>query len=132
MTQPPSIADAVANYYATVRTGEVERIAPLFAADAVMRDPVGAPPATDDASRRQRYAGITAAFETFEIVEDQVIACGDEAVARWTARGKTKSGADVRFDGMSTFAFDAERRITTMSAYFDIASVVAAMSPQRE
>jgi hypothetical protein len=28
--------------------------------------------------------------------------------------------------------FNADRKITMMSAYFDIGSVVAAMSPQRE
>jgi steroid delta-isomerase len=123
-----AVRDAVSVYYAAVRAGDIDKTAALFAADAVMRDPVGAPPATDDASRRQRYAGIAAAFETFEIVEEHVIVCGDEAAARWTARGKTKSGTDVRFEGMSTFVFDAERKITSMSAYFDLAAVVAAMS----
>ena len=121
----------MAEYYAAVRSGDIERIAPLFAEGAVMRDPVGTPPATDDASRRQRYAGIAAAFETFEIVEDQIIACGDEAAAQWTARGRTKAGADVRFEGMSTFEFDADRKITMMSAYFDMAALVASMSAQQ-
>jgi ketosteroid isomerase-like protein len=132
VTQSASVADAVAAYYAAVRAGDIDKTAALFAADAVMRDPVGAPPATDDASRRQRYAGIAAAFESFAIDEQQIIVGGDEAAARWAAHGKTKTGADVRFEGISTFVFNAQRKITMMSAYFDITSGVAAMSPQRE
>jgi steroid delta-isomerase len=124
---PEDIRKTVAAYYAAVRDGDIDVIAPMFASDAVMRDPVGQPPATDDAARRQRYAGIAAMFNSFEIVEEDIIAAGDEAAARWTARGHTRTGKDVRFEGISTFTFDADLRITTMSAYFDIAAVVASM-----
>jgi hypothetical protein len=34
----------------------------------------------------------------------------------------------VRFEGISTFAFDGAGKIAMMSAYFDVAAVVAAMS----
>jgi steroid delta-isomerase len=124
---PDDVRKAVAAYYAAVRTGDIEAIAQLFAPDAVMRDPVGAPPATDDAARRMRYAGISAAFASFEIVEQSVIAAGDEAAARWTASGRTRSGKDVRFDGISTFEVDDAGLITMMSAYFDLGTVAAAM-----
>lgn len=127
MTHAEAIRGAVAAYYAAVRSGEVDAIAPLFAPAAVMRDPVGTPPAQDDASRRQRYAGIAAAFETFGIFEDQVAVCGDEAAARWTARGAAKNGKQVSFDGISTFVFDDDGKIVSMSAYFEIAAVTAAM-----
>jgi ketosteroid isomerase-like protein len=124
---PTAIRNAVSAYYAAVRGGDVDVIAPMFAVDAVMRDPVGQPPATDDVSRRQRYAGISAIFESFAINEELIIAAGDEAAARWTARGKTRAGKDLRFDGISTFTFDAAGRIAEMSAYFDIAAVMAQM-----
>ncbi len=122
-----SVRKAVAAYYAAVRAGDINAIAPMFAPDAIMRDPVGTLPAADDAARRQRYAGIAAAFDSFAILEDDVIAAGGEAAARWTATGKTRTGKDVRFEGISTFTFDAGGRITTMSAYFDLAAVMAAM-----
>ena len=127
MTPTGAIRAAVAAYYAAVRAGDVDAIAPMFAPAAVMRDPVGMPPAADDASRRQRYAGIAAAFETFGIFEDQVAVCGDEAAARWTARGAAKDGKQVSFEGISTFVFDDDGNITSMSAYFEIAAVIAAM-----
>jgi len=128
MTHPGTIIRAaVAAYYAAVRAADVDAIAPMFAPAAVMRDPVGMPPATDDASRRQRYAGIAATFETFGIFEDQVAVCGDEAAARWTARGTAKDGKQVSFEGISTFVFDADGKIASMSAYFEIATVMASV-----
>ena len=123
-----ALREAVAAYYRAVREGDIERIAGMYAADGVMRDPVGTPPAADDASRRQRYAGIAAAFGEFGIFEEQIVICGDEAAARWTARGTARSGAEVRFEGVSTFAFDADGKFAMMSAYFDVAAVVSAMS----
>ena len=121
------VRKSVAAYYAAVRSADVDAIAPLFAPDAVMRDPVGAPPLTDDAARRQRYAGIGAAFASFQMVEQDVFVGGDEAAVRWNTRARTHAGKDVRFDGITTFSFDVDRRITVMSAYFDLAALAAAM-----
>ena len=120
-----AVRSAVAAYYAAVSSGDVEAIAPLFAPEAVMRDPVGTPPLTDDAARRQRYARITAAFQSFGMVADEVTPAGDEAAARWIATGKTLGGKDVRFEGISTFVFDDDLRITAMSAYFDLVALTA-------
>jgi hypothetical protein len=100
----------------------------MFAPDAVMRDPVGMPAASDDASRRQRYDGIALAFETFAISAGRIIAVADEAAAQWSASGKARNGRDVTFDGLSTFAFDAEGRIRQMSAYWDVSAIMAAMA----
>ena len=123
-----AVHDAVAAYYDAVRNDDIDRIAGMFAADGVMRDPVGTPPAADDTARRKRYAAISAAFATFGISEEQIIVGGNEGAARWTAHGTSKGGADVRFEGISTFVFDGGGKIAVMSAYFDVAAVVAAMS----
>jgi ketosteroid isomerase-like protein len=100
----------------------------MFAPDAVMRDPVGMPPATDAAARRQRYDGIALTFETFTIKPDQVVVTGDEAGARWTAHGRSRTGRDVTFEGISTFVFDAEGRISAMSAYWDVSAIMKSMA----
>jgi ketosteroid isomerase-like protein len=122
---PEDVRTTVAAYFAAVSTRDVDAIAPLFTAEAVMRDPVGLPPATDDAARRERYARIAAGFESFEMTPHQIVAGGDEAAARWTARGRMKTGKDIQFEGISTFVFDSDRRITQMSAYFDLAALTA-------
>jgi steroid delta-isomerase len=118
----------VAAYYAAVRAGDIDATLSLFAPDAVMRDPVGTPPATDEAQRRQRYAGIGATFDTFSIDEDDVIVCGDEAAARWTIAGTLKNGRELLTRGMSTFEFGADGSIHRMSAYWDPAEVVKALA----
>ena len=119
------IRELVTAYYAAVSARDVDVIATLFAPEAVMRDPVGTPPLTNDAARRERYALIAAAFASFEMSAQDVIVAGDEAAARWTATGRTPAGKEVRFEGISTFAFEASGRISMMSAYFDMASLTA-------
>jgi ketosteroid isomerase-like protein len=119
---------AVERYYDAVNQNDAGVCAAMFAPDAVMRDPVGMPPATDDASRRQRYQGIGIAFETFAITTRQVVAIAGEAAATWSAGGKTRAGREVSFEGISTFAFDGEGRIVQMSAYWDVSAIMTAMS----
>jgi steroid delta-isomerase-like uncharacterized protein len=125
---PIDPAAAVAAYYAAVSTRDVDTIAPLFVADAVMRDPVGLPPATTDAERRERYARIAAGFESFNMTPHDIMADGNEAAARWTATGRTRTGKDVRFEGISTFVFDDSGKMTMMSAYIDMAALIAQLA----
>ena len=129
MATPHDIRGAVEAYYDAVSAGDIERVLAMFAADAEMRDPVGTPAASDDMARRQRYAGIGAAFESFTIQPGVIRVGGDEAAATWSASARAKNGRDVAFDGISTFAFDAERRIAKMWAYWEPAAIVAAMQP---
>jgi steroid delta-isomerase len=128
MTANVSIDTLVRAYYDAVTAGAIDGVLAMFAADAVMRDPVGAPPATDETARRQRYAGIKAMFDAFAITPEHVIVCGDEAAVAWTIRATAKSGRDITFSGISTFAFDANGRIAAMSAYLDSAAVAAALA----
>lgn len=121
-----SVRDRVRAYYAALSAGDVEAILSMFAARAVMYDPVGAPAAEDEAGRRARYAGL-AAFERFTIHEDALIVCGDEAAVKWTARGTLRDARAIGFEGISTFVFDADGRIARMSAYWDPATVLAAV-----
>jgi ketosteroid isomerase-like protein len=117
---------SVERYYSAVNANDVDACAAMFAPGAAMRDPVGMPPATDDNARRQRYQGIALAFETFAITTRQLVALAGEAAATWSATGKTRTGRDVTFDGISTFIFDSEGRITQMSAYWDVSAIMTA------
>jgi steroid delta-isomerase-like uncharacterized protein len=123
-----NVDERVRAYYAALSAGDVEAVLAMFAPEGEMRDPVGAPPAGDDMQRRQRYAGIGAAFSSFTIEPETVIAGGDEAAATWTARATTKQeGRDVTFSGISVFMFDGDGRIARMSAYWDPAAIAARM-----
>ena len=124
-----AIAARVHAYYRAISAGDIEAVLQMFAENGIMRDPVGSPAAASDMERRQRYAGIGAMFEQFTITPDAVVPGGEEAAARWSARGRTKTGRDVTFSGISTFVFDADGHIAAMSAYWDPATVVAALQP---
>jgi steroid delta-isomerase len=119
---------AVERYYATVSAGAVDAIAALFAPDGVMRDPVGTPPRTTDAERRQPYAAIGAMFDSFTITPERIIAAEDEAGVTWTARGQTRAGRPVEFEGISKFTFDGDGRITAMDVFWDREALARALS----
>lgn len=125
---PGDVRSRVEAYYAAITRGDIEAVLNMFAADGAMRDPVGTPAAADDMARRQRYAGIGAAFASFAIAPDEIIVGGDEAAARWRATAIAHGGRDVRFNGISAFVFDAEGRIAIMSAYWEPAAVASALS----
>lgn len=125
---PDTIRQRVAAYYAAIRTGDVDAIVALFAADGAMRDPVGAPAATTDAGRRQIFGGIKAVFASFGLQEEHVSANPPEAAARWTARGTTHAGKEISFEGISTFVFDADGKIAAMSAYWEPAILGAKLA----
>lgn len=122
------IKAAVAAYYASITAGTFERNMAMFAPGAEMHDPVGIPPATDDAGRKQRYDGIPAAFATFTITPEVVVACGNEAAAHWTAGGPAKNGREVTFHGISTFVFGDDGKIALMRAYWEPAAMAAMMA----
>jgi ketosteroid isomerase-like protein len=125
---PQDVRERVLDYYAAVTSGDIDRIAAMFAAAAEMRDPVGQPPATDDAARRQRYEGIPAVFESFAMTAEAVEPGGNEAAARWQARGRTKTGREVAFAGISLFEFDGQGRIARMSAFWDRQALAASLA----
>ena len=125
---PDEIKAAVAAYYRSISAGTFDANMAMFAQGAEMHDPVGIPPATDDGGRKQRYDGIPAAFETFTIAPEVVLACGNEAATHWTAGGRTKNGRDVTFHGISTFVFDDAGKVALMRAYWEPAAMAAAMA----
>jgi ketosteroid isomerase-like protein len=115
---------AVEAYYRAVSGGDIDEVVAMFTPDAVMRDPVGAPPVLFEDARRQRYAAIGAMFDTFTIVPQRIYAAGTgEAAASWDVSARTKTGQDIAFSGISTFTFAPDGRITNMSAYFDTSSL---------
>ena len=125
----PETRAAVEAYYDAISRGAIDAILAMFAPDAVMRDPVGQPPASDDMARRGRYTGIGAIFSSFSIEPERVYVSAGEAAAVWTARAQTKAGKDIAFSGASTFTFDGAGKITSMSAYWEPASIAKALQP---
>src|SRR5262245_61477365 len=93
-------------YYEAVSNNDFDGAVAMFAADAIMRDPVGTPPAKDADQRRARYAGISAAFDAFAIAPEHIAVCGNEVAAKWAVRAHTMQGKDVSFEGISTFHLD--------------------------
>ena len=96
-----------------------------FAEDAVSQDPVGAPPLSGQAARRQFFEGIAGAFEKVRLFEDQVFINGNEAAVKWTGRGTGKNGREVTFEGIDIFEINDAGKIQTLRGYWNPAAMMS-------
>ncbi len=56
-------------------------------------------------------------FETVGLHEEFVHVVENEAAARWTGKGLTKEGKQVRFEGINVFKFDRQGKIISLKGY---------------
>ena len=67
-------------------------------------------------------------FETVGLHEEFVHVVGNEAAARWTGKGLTKEGKQVRFEGIfegiNVFEFNNDGQITSLKGYWSPDEIV--------
>ena len=80
---------------------------------------MGTSPLNDSEAILEFGKKFLASFETVGLHEEFVHVVGNEAAARWTGRGTTKDGKQVRFEGISVFKFDREGKITNLKGYWN-------------
>lgn len=122
---PELISKAVKEYFAALRAMDKEAWVRTFDEDAVTHDPVGAPPTRGHQRLAEFFETITTAFKEVGLTEDQVFIAGSGAAVKWTGRGKSKQGRDVRFEGIDVFEVNEAGKIQTLHAYWNPAEMVA-------
>lgn len=120
-------ADAARAYFAAVGTADVEGLKRLFADDARLADPVGAPVLEGHAGVERFHKMTSRAWASLAMTPTSVVARGDRAAAAWTARGRSASGNDIAFEGINVFRVDAEGRIAELEGFWDFEGVIAQM-----
>lgn len=116
---PPEVVRGwVARYFEGTRSGDAQKWASAFAADAVLDDPVGAPPKTTPEAILAQGEAFLSAFRSVGLHEDFVHVVGNEAVAKWEGRGITMAGEEVRFEGINLFTFNSDGKITKLRGFF--------------
>ena len=122
---PEVISKAVKAYFAAIRAMDQQAWVNSFAADAITYDPVGAPPTAGHEKLAEFFQTITAAFKEVGLTEDEVFIAGNGAAVKWTGRGTSKQGRDVRFEGIDVFEVNEAGKIQTLHAYWNPAEMVA-------
>jgi len=119
------VARTVKDYFAALRAMDEKAWVHTFAADAVSYDPVGTPAIEGHDKLAEFFQTVMAAFQKVGLTEDDVFIAGNSAAVKWTGRGTSKAGKDVKFEGIDVFEFNEAGKIQTLHAYWNPAEMVA-------
>jgi steroid Delta-isomerase len=123
--EPERISRAVRGYFLAIRAMDPEAFANSFAEDGTTYDPVGTPGVTGRDGLREFLASICKNFKTVGLTEDHVFVAGNSAAVKWTAKGTSNNGRQVRFEGIDVIELNEDGKIKTVHAYWNPAEMIA-------
>jgi len=122
---PEVVSQAVKTYFAAIRSGDIPAVVRTFADDAITHDPVGTPANEGHQKIEEFFQTVTAAFKEVGLTEEQVFIAGNSAAVKWTGRGVSKQGRDVKFEGIDIIEVNESGKIQRLNAYWNPAEMVA-------
>ena len=122
---PDRISRAVRAYFLAIRAMDAEAFANTFAEDGTTFDPVGTPGITGRDAIREFLTSICKNFESVGLTEESVFVAGNGAAVKWTGRGTSASGKEVKFEGIDVFEINEDGKIQTVHAYWNPAEMIA-------
>ncbi|HEX3084280.1 MAG TPA: SgcJ/EcaC family oxidoreductase [Pyrinomonadaceae bacterium] len=123
--EPDRISRVVRNYFLAIRAMDPEAFANCFAEDGTTHDPVGTPGITGREGLREFFASICKNFKSVGLTEDAVFVAGNGAAVKWTGKGTSNSGREVRFEGIDVIEVNEDGKIQTVHAYWNPAEMIA-------
>jgi len=128
MAEPVSsdrISRAVRAYFLAIRAMDADAFANTFAEDGTTYDPVGSPGIKGRGGIRDFLASICQNFKSVALTEDSIFVAGNGAAVKWTGRGTSTNGREVRFEGVDVFEVNEDGKIQTVRAYWNPAEMIA-------
>ncbi len=122
---PDKISRAVRAYFLAIRAMDADAIANTFAEDGTTCDPMGTPPVSGREGIREFFQSIFKNFKSVALDEDSVFVAGNGAAVKWTGRGTSTNGSEVRFEGIDVFEVNDDGKIQTIHAYWNPAEMIA-------
>ena len=123
--EPDRISRVVRNYFLAIRAMDAEAFANSFAENGTTYDPVGTPGITGREALREFLASICKNFKSVGLTEDAVFIAGNGAAVKWTGKGTSNSGREVRFEGIDVIEVNEDGKIQTVHAYWNPAEMIA-------
>lgn len=118
------VSAAVDRYFAAINRLDEAAFLDCFAAEIHSHDPYGAPPHVGHDGLRRFFHGIGGALASVTMELSHRYRAGDAEAVRFVARGTTKSGRAVAFEGIDLFRVDASGKICEIRAYWDQAALI--------
>ena len=122
---PDRISRAVRGYFLAIRAMDADAFANSFAEDGTTCDPMGAPPIVGRDGIREFFNSICKNFKSVELMEDSVFVAGNGAAVKWTGKGTSTGGKEVRFEGIDVFEVNQDGKIQNVWAYWNPAEMIA-------
>src|SRR5437762_9784655 len=113
------IARVVRAYFLAIRAMDPEAFANSFAEDGSTRDPVGTPPVTGRNAIRDFLTSICQNFKTVSLDEDSIFIAGNGAAVKWSGKGTSANGREVRFEGIDVIEVNSDGKIQNVWAYWN-------------
>ncbi len=122
---PDKISRAVRAYFLAIRAMDEDAFANTFAEDGTTCDPVGTPEITGRDAIREFLASICKNFKSVGLTEEFVFVAANGAAVKWTGRGTSTTGKEVKFEGIDVFEINADGKIQTVRAYWNPSEMIA-------
>lgn len=119
------ISRAVRNYFLAIRAMDPEAFANTFAEDGITRDPVGTPEISGRTAIREFLESICKNFKSVALTEDSVFVAGNGAAVKWSGKGTSANGKEVKFEGIDVFEINDDGKIQNVWAYWNPAEMIA-------
>ena len=123
--EPDRISRAVRGYFLAIRAMDPDAFANCFAEDGTTYDPVGTPGVTGRAGLRDFFASICKNFKSVGLTEDAVFVAGSGAAVKWSGKGTSNDGREVKFEGIDVLEINADGKIQTLHAYWNPGEMIA-------
>ena len=122
---PDRISRAVRAYFLAIRAMDPDAFANTFAEDGTTFDPVGTPGITGRDGIREFLQSICKNFKSVGLTEDAVFVAGNGAAVKWTGKGTSSTGREVRLEGIDVFEVNEDGKIQNLWAYWNPAEMIA-------
>ena len=122
---PDRVSRAVRAYFLAIRAMDAEAFANTFAEDGTTCDPFGAPPITGREGLREFFQSICKNLKSVSLEEDSIFVAANGAAVKWTGKGTSNNGKEVRFEGIDVFEVNAEGKIQNLWAYWNPGEMIA-------
>jgi len=122
---PDKVSRAVRAYFLAIRAMDPDAFANTFAEDGTTFDPVGTPGITGRDGIREFLESICKNFKSVGLTEDAVFVAGNGAAVKWTGKGTSSTGREVRFEGIDVFEVNEDGKIQNLWAYWNPAEMIA-------
>lgn len=121
----PRIETSITAYYESISARDRARWLDLFREDAVLHEPVGAPPLEGRDCFDEAWKIFSAPFERLTMEVCEIYLAGSGAAVKWLGEASAKdSTRRVSFSGISVFELDDAGKIQAVMSYWDPAETL--------